>query len=96
MDYHEKIVYKILQKADDMGCTIGELRQKVLSQNPSIQANTMGNAQLNTILKGMEKKGFIKNVVGRLQPNRKKVFMLTKVTPNAIITGGAGVGCTDA
>jgi hypothetical protein len=56
----------------------------------------MGNAQLNTILKGMEKKGFIKNVVGRLQPNRKKVFMLTKVTPNAIITGGAGVGCTDA
>lgn len=31
MDYHEKIVYKILQQVDDMGCTIGELRQKVLS-----------------------------------------------------------------
>lgn len=62
----EKNIYKVLQHEGDMGCSIGELKTKVLTQNPDIQPNTVNNTQLTGILKIMEKKkALIKTVVGQ-------------------------------
>ena len=36
MDYIEKYIYKVLMQEGDMGCSIGELKTKVLMQNPDV------------------------------------------------------------
>lgn len=43
MEFMEKHIYKVLQQEGDMGCSIGELKTKVLTQNPDIQPNTVNN-----------------------------------------------------
>lgn len=84
MDNVEKEIFKVLQQSGDLGCTIGELKTSVLTQNPDINVN---QTQITAILKQMDKKGHVKSIKGQ-QQNRKKIYMLAEIEPCSTVTGG--------
>ena len=95
MDLAEKQLFKLLQYAGDMGCTISELRQKMMAMNPDIPPQNVSLTALNANLKKLQKKSLIKTINNGQQPNRKKVFMIFEVEPSHDISGGP-IGSTDA
>jgi hypothetical protein len=43
MDHLEKAIFKIIQISAENGCTVGELKIKILSENPDLPPNSINN-----------------------------------------------------
>lgn len=77
-DNEEKIVYRIIEEAENKGIWTRDIRFK---------SNLM-HTQLKKILKSLETKKLIK-VVKSVAASKKKVYMLYNLEPDETVTGGA-------
>lgn len=77
-DNEERIVYSIIEEADNKGIWIREIRSK----------SNLVMPHLNKILKNLESRKLIK-AVKSVNASRKKVYMLYNMEPDRTITGGA-------
>lgn len=77
-DQEEKIVYRIIEEAQNKGTWIRDIRIK----------SNLNQLQLNKVLKSLENKKHIK-VVKSVNATRKKVYMLYDLQPDSSVTGGA-------
>ena len=79
-DLYERKIYRLLKTANDEGASHIELRTALNKDisNGSDVADVLTQAQVNGILKKMEKGGYVKAVKGQ-QQNRKKVYLLSDV-----------------
>lgn len=77
-DNEEKIVYSIIEEADNKGIWIRDIRLK----------SNLIMTQLNKILKNLESRKLIK-AVKSVNASKKKVYMLYNMEPDRTVTGGA-------
>lgn len=77
-DNEERIVYSIIEEADNKGIWIRDIRVK----------SNLIMTQLNKILKNLESRKLIK-AVKSVNASKKKVYMLYNMEPDRTITGGA-------
>ena len=77
-DVEEKLVYKIIGEAGNKGTWIRDIRIK----------SSLGQTQLNKVLKSLKSKKLIKEVKS-VNSTRKIVYMLFNLEPDSSITGGA-------
>lgn len=77
-DNEEKIVYSIIEEADNKGIWIRDIRVK----------SNLIMTQLNKILKNLESRKLIK-AVKSVNASKKKVYMLYNMEPDRTVTGGA-------
>lgn len=77
-DNEEKIVYSIIEEADNKGIWIRDIRVK----------SNLIMTQLNKILKNLETRKLIK-AVKSVNASKKKVYMLYNMEPDRTVTGGA-------
>ncbi|XP_031620057.1 probable DNA-directed RNA polymerase III subunit RPC6 [Contarinia nasturtii] len=77
-DNEEKIVYGIIEEADNKGIWIRDIRVK----------SNLIMTQLNKILKNLESRKLIK-AVKSVNASKKKVYMLYNMEPDRTVTGGA-------
>lgn len=77
-DQEEKVVYKIIEGAGNIGVWIRDIRAK----------SNLGQTQLNKVLKSLETKNLIKSVKS-VNASKKKVYMLFNLQPDQSVTGGA-------
>ena len=73
------MIYKILEKAKDMGATTNEIKKALTQDVPDANIN---NQKINNYVKEMEKDGHIKTIKGQ-QVSRSKVHMLLDFEPNS-------------
>jgi len=77
-DQEEKVVFKIIEGAGNIGVWIRDIRAK----------SNLGQTQLNKVLKSLETKNLIKSVKS-VNASKKKVYMLFNLQPDQSVTGGA-------
>lgn len=77
-DTEEKVVYKIIEEANNKGIWIRDIRFK----------SNLNMTQLNKVLKSLETKKIIK-AVKSVSASKKKVYMLYDLEPDSTVTGGA-------
>jgi len=77
-DQEEKIVFRIIEQAGNMGSWVRDIRAR----------SNLGQAQLNKVLKVLEGKKLIK-AVKSVSATKKKVYMLYNLEPDHSVTGGA-------
>lgn len=77
-DQEEKIVFRIIENAGNLGSWIRDIRGK----------SNLGQTQLTKVLKSLEAKRLIK-AVKSVNANKKKVYMLYNLDPDHSVTGGA-------
>ena len=75
----EKAVYQIIERAGSKGIWIRDIR---------MEAGKMNHVQVTKILRTLESKKLIKSV-NSVQVPKKKVYMLSELTPDESVTGGA-------
>lgn len=80
-DQEEKVVFKIIEGAGNVGVWIRDIRAK----------SNLGQTQLNKVLKNLEMKNLIKSVKS-VNASKKKVYMLFNLQPDQSVTGGAWYG----
>lgn len=80
-DQEEKVVFKIIEGAGNVGVWIRDIRAK----------SNLGQTQLNKVLKSLEMKNLIKSVKS-VNASKKKVYMLFNLQPDQSVTGGAWYG----
>jgi len=82
-DQEEKVVFKIIEGAGNVGVWIRDIRAK----------SNLGQTQLTKVLKSLEMKNLIKSVKSVNASNsKKKVYMLFNLQPDQSVTGGAWYG----
>jgi len=77
-DQEEKIVFRIIEQAGNLGSWIRDIRGK----------SNLGQAQLTKVMKALEGKKLIK-AVKSVSATKKKVYMLYNIEPDHSVTGGA-------
>lgn len=77
-DNEERVVFKIIEEADNKGIWIRDIRFK----------SNLNMTQLNKVLKSLETKKIIK-AVKSVSASKKKVYMLYELEPDSSVTGGA-------
>jgi len=77
-DQEEKIVFRIIETAGNLGSWVRDIRAK----------SNLGHTQLNKVLKTLEGKRLIK-AVKSVNATKKKVYMLYNLDPDHSVTGGA-------
>jgi len=77
-DQEEKIVFRIIESAGNLGSWIRDIRAK----------SNLGQTQLTKVLKSLEAKRLIK-AVKSVNATKKKVYMLFNLEPDHSVTGGA-------
>jgi len=77
-DQEEKIVFRIVENAGNLGSWIRDIRAK----------SNLGQTQLTKVLKSLEAKRLIK-AVKSVSATKKKVYMLYNLEPDHSVTGGA-------
>jgi len=77
-DLQEKLVYQIIEEAQNKGIWIRDIRFK----------SNIQMTQVNKIVKNLESKKLIK-AVKSVAASRKKVYMLFNLEPDITVTGGA-------
>jgi len=77
-DQEEKIVFRIIENAGNLGSWIRDIRAK----------SNLGQTQLTKVLKSLEAKRLIK-AVKSVNATKKKVYMLYNLEPDHSVTGGA-------
>ena len=75
----EKAVYQVIEKAGNKGIWIRDIRT---------EAGKMNHVQVTKILRTLESKKLIKSI-NSVQVPKKKVYMLSELTPDESVTGGA-------
>jgi len=77
-EVEEKLIYQIIEVADNKGIWIREIRNKC----------SLPMVQVNKVLKSLEGKKLIK-AVNSVSAGKKKVYMLYNLEPDSSVTGGA-------
>lgn len=77
-DQEEKIVFRIIEQAGNLGSWVRDIRAK----------SNLGQGQLTKVLKVLEGKKLIK-AVKSVSATKKKVYMLYNLEPDHSVTGGA-------
>jgi len=77
-DVEEKLIYQIIEVADNKGIWIRDIRNKC----------SLPMVQVNKVLKSLEGKKLIK-AVNSVSAGKKKVYMLYNLEPDSTVTGGA-------
>lgn len=73
----ETAIYRLIEEASNKGLWINDIKKKAGNLGPSA----------NTIIKKLEKKGFIKSVKSIKAKNRR-VWMIISIEPSQEVTGG--------
>jgi len=77
-DVEEKLIYQVIEDADNKGIWIRDIRYKC----------NLPMTQVNKVLKSLEGKKLIK-AVNSVSAGKRKVYMLYNLEPDASVTGGA-------